>query len=699
MNLASPPGQPGIRPRWTSSRKCGVGTALSCESPVWFTLAQGIVNEIYFPRLDQANTRDVGLLVAADQGFFSEEKRNTRHEVMTSDPGIPAYRLVNTCEHGRYRISKTIITDPCRPALVMYVKFEPVEGALEDYRLFLLAAPHLANRGADNYGWAGDFKGTPLLCAHRDQVALAIACSAGWRARSCGYVGVSDGWRQVHAKGALTEEYAEAKAGNIALTGEIDLAACGGKCVVAIGFGTTAPEAGHVAHAALLSDFADTEREFVESWRAFQKACLPLAFHSDESDSLYRSSLSVLRTHESKLFHGGIIASLGIPWGSERGDQDIGGYHLVWPRDQVHAAIALLAAGRVADAQQVMFYLMCTQEPEGNWPQNMWINGESYRSANQSDQTASFILLVMALRRYAQIGLVDPWESVRRAAEFLLRQGPVTQQDRWEENPGYTPYTLATMIAALLGAADCAEERNQPDLVQHFRSSADEWNASIERWLYVTDTPLARETGVEGYYVRLAPPDTRAPEDLKRLHVQLKNNSSGHASFPAAEIVSPDALALVRYGLRRADDPRILNTVRVIDATLRRETKSGTVWRRFSHDGYGEDASGAPFTGTGIGRGWPVLTGERAHYELLRGNLTEAKKLLGTLVTLSEHGLLPEQIWDAEDIPEKNLFNGKPTGSVMPLVWAHAEFVTLLRSLRDAAVFDCPLQTCQRYLR
>lgn len=674
---------------------------MSGESTVWFTLAHGVLNEIYFPRLDCANTRDVEFLVAADDGFFSEEKRHTEHAIEPLAQGVPAYRQTNTCEQGRYRITKTIFADPRRPVLVMRVKFEAQRGALGDYRLYLLAAPHIANQGGGNDGWAGAFRDTELLLARRAHVTMAIGCSAGWRARSCGYVGTSDGWQQVRAHGRLNDLYAAARDGNIALTGEIDLAACHGEFVVAIGFGCQPWEAGHVTRATLLSDFDETQSEYLAGWQAFQRTCLPLAGPTREAFDVYRVSTAVLRTHESKVFHGGIIASLSIPWGGAHGDQDIGGYHLVWPRDQVHAAIALLAAGRAGDARQTMFYLMCTQNPEGNWTQNMWVDGEAHWTVNQSDQTASFVLLVAAVRRYADLGVVDPWDAVRRAAEFLVRRGPVTEQDRWEENRGYTPYTLATAIAALVSAAELADERGAGELAGRWRTAADEWNASIERWLYVTDTPLAREVGVEGYYVRLSRPEAERTGALRDSMVEVKNQPPGaNVTFPVWEIVSPDALALVRYGLRRADDPRIVNTVRVIDATLKRETKSGAVWRRYTHDGYGEDVNGAPFLGSGIGRGWPVLTGERAHYELARGDRGAAKGLMQTMVRQSEagSGLFPEQIWDADDIPERCLCNGGPSGSAMPLVWAHAEFVTLLRSLRDKEVFDLPPACATRYL-
>jgi glucoamylase len=181
--------------------------------------------------------------------------------------------------------------------------------------------------------------------------------------------------------------------------------------------------------------------------------------------------------------------------------------------------------------------------------------------------------------------------------------------------------------------------------------------------------------------------------------IHIKNVSDEKDTRLARHLVSPDALALVRFGLRAADDPRILNTIKVIDALLKIETPMGQTWHRYNDDGYGEHADGAPFDGTGIGRGWPLLTGERAHYELAGGRVKDAKQLLAALESFTnEGGLISEQVWDTDDIPERELYFGRPSGSAMPLVWAHAEHLKLLRSLRDKQVFDMPPQTVKRYL-
>ena len=326
-----------------------------------------------------------------------------------------------------------------------------------------------------------------------------------------------------------------------------------------------------------------------------------------------------------------------------------------------------------------------TQEWDGHWPQNMWLDGRPYWNGVQLDETAFPILLVDLARRAAGLfpdALAHLWPMIRKAAGFVLQNGPVTQQDRWEEDGGYSPFTLAVTIAGLLTAADLAEICGEGALAPYLRETADIWNAGIERWTYARDTDLARRLGIEGYYVRIAPPEVADGASPIHGFVPIKNRPPEQSALPAVELVSPDALALVRYGLRAPDDPRILNTVRAIDALLRAETPFGPVWHRYNGDGYGEHEDGAPFDGTGVGRAWPLLTGERAHYELAAGHRARAEDLMRTMEAFAnESGLLPEQIWDAPDIPARELFFGRPSGSAMPLVWAHAEYLKLRRSL------------------
>jgi glucoamylase len=696
------PGSPGIPPRWTSSAKTGAGTALNQHSKVWFTISHGILNEVYFPRVDQACTRDMGLLVTNGRDFFSEEKRHCTFENKPFEPGVPAYELINTEVWGRYRIHKEILTDPYRNVLLQRIRFEPLQGHLSDYRLFALLSPHLANCGYDNTAWVGGYKGTPMLLAEHDDTALAFACSIPWKKMSVGFVGYSDGWQDLSQHFQMQWEYERAEKGNVACTGEIDLAGCNGEFVLALGFGAIVTEAAQQVRSSLFEDFQELRQRYVMQWQNWQTTLLKLDDPPREYD-LYRSSTAVLRTHESKDFLGGIIASLSIPWGFNKGDEDLGGYHLVWPRDLVETAGALLAAGAVTDAVRVLRYLEATQEADGNWAQNLWLDGRPYWGGVQMDETAFPILLLDLLRRETAnaLGKLERWwPMVRGAASFILRNGPVTQQDRWEEDGGYSPFTLAAEISALLAAAEIADLTGHSDAASILRDAADAWNDNIERWVYATGGDLARQVGVEGYYVRISPPNSDNAASPTQGFVPIKNRPAGQGLEQAFRIISPDSLALVRFGLRAPDDPRILNTIRVLDALLRVELPQGPCWYRYNGDGYGEHEDGSPFDGTGIGRPWPLLTGERAHYELAAGRRKNAEGLLSMMenCTSGTSRLLPEQVWDAADIPNLELFRGKPTGSACPLVWAHAEYIKLRRSLRDGKIFDQPPQTVQRYL-
>ena len=700
-NLRYAPGWPGIAPRWTSSAKTGVGTALNLHSRVWFTLSHGILNEIYFPRVDQACIRDFGFLVTDGREYFSEEKRHCTFENLPLEPGVPVFMLTNTSIDGRYRIEKEVLTDPWRNVVLQKIKFVPLQGTLKDYRLYGLLASHLANMGYGNTGWVGQYKGHPMLFAKHKSCSLALGCSVPWLRRSVGFAGVSDGWRDLSEHFQMEWEYDRAENGNIALTSEIDLAACDGEFILALGFGQMWAEAAQQVISTLLTSYASTRSDYVTHWQHWQRTLRKLD-DSPRKKDLYRASVAVLRSHESKDFLGGIIASLSIPWGFNKGDEDLGGYHLIWPRDLVESAGGLLAAGAHDDALRVLHYLEATQEADGHWPQNMWLDGRQYWNGLQMDETAFPILLVDLMRRESPrcFGEQDRWwPMVRKAAAFIVANGPVTQQDRWEEDGGYSPFTLAAEIAALLVAADLAEAMGQASHAEFLRENADTWNDNIERWTYAMNSDLAREVGVEGYYVRITPPNGDGAASPLEGFVAIKNRATD-PNVPAVEIVSPDALALVRFGLRAPDDPRILNTIKVIDELLSVKLPYGLGWYRYNRDGYGEHEDGSPFDGTGIGRPWPLLAGERAHYELAAGNAARAEELLGVIESSTgSTRLIPEQVWDRRAIPDRELFPGKASGSACPLVWAHSEYIKLRRSLADGKVFDQPPQAVERYLK
>jgi glucoamylase len=312
-------------------------------------------------------------LVTNRREFFSEEKRDTTRKIFPIEQGVPGYKLVNTCKKGRYRITKTIITDPERDVLLQKIHFEPMKGTLEDYGVYALLAPHIGNRGYGNNGWVGNYKGTSMLFAQREGTTLALASSTPFEKMSCGYVGFSDGWQDINSNKKMTWNYTSAPNGNIALTGELDLIRGEGECVTAIAFGRTSEEAAQQARNSLLKDFDEVKRTFVEGWIESRPEGMSLAHREESVFDLYQMSKTVLRAHEEKSFPGAVIASLSIPWGFSKGDDDLGGYHLIWPRDLAQAAEGLIASGDVQHAKETLLYLMSTQEEDGHWVQNMWL--------------------------------------------------------------------------------------------------------------------------------------------------------------------------------------------------------------------------------------------------------------------------------------------------------------------------------------
>jgi glucoamylase len=665
-------------------------------------MSHGIFNEIYCPAIDKACVRDMGFIVTDGKDFFSEEKRDADSVVHWLTEGVPAFRMVNTCREGRYRIEKEIVTDPHRDTVLQKLRFIPQGGPMSDYQLHVLLAPHLGNQGSGNTAWLGEFEGIPVLFAQHGENTLALACSAAWIKQSVGYVGSSDGWLDLKTHKQLTWEYTRAENGNIALTGRIDLNDSGGEFTLALGFGKDAENAAGSAISSLRDGFDKAKHDYIAGWEEWIKTHPPIDKDKAGQRDLSAISLAVLRTHESKQSRGAFIASLSIPWGFSKGDNDLGGYHLVWTRDMVETAGGLLASGAHEDVRRVLAYLQSTQQPDGHWAQNMWLDGSAYWNGIQMDETALPILLLDLAYRENALGKSDIaqfWPMVKNAAGYLVLNGPVSPQDRWEEDPGYTPFTVAAEIAALLAAADLADLNDETAIGTYLREIADVWNASIERWMYITDTDWSRKYGVKGYYIRISTGGQKSGAGHFRDKIDVQNVSAAAERMRPSHLVSTDFLALVRFGLRAADDLRIVDTLKVIDGLLKIKTPSGETWHRYNDDGYGEHEDGSPFDGTGVGRGWPLLTGERAHYELIAGRMEDAKGLRGAMESFANNGgLISEQVWDQPDIPQRELYFGHPSGSAMPLVWAHAEYLKLQRSLRDGRVFDLPPQTVQRYL-
>lgn len=701
---SSPPGAPGISPKWTSSAKSGLGRACGENSNVIFTLSHGIIDEIYYPREDIANIRDMQFLVTDGKDFFSEEKRDTNHSTRWVKEGVPAFKIVNTCKEKRFTIEKEVITDPCRDTVLQKVNFKSTKkGESLAYKLYLLVSPHVNNLGSNNDAWVGEYKGIPMLFAYRDDITLAVACFySNFTKRSVGYVGISDGYQDIKKHKKMIWEYQQANNGNVALTAEIDITKTT-DFVIAISFGKIEEDAAHHAWASLLDGYESARESYIKGWEKFQNQLSDVKTDKNKIGKNFRTSAAVLHIHQSRKFPGGVVASVSIPWGQVKGDKDMGGYHLVWPRDLVESSGGFLALNSKKEVLQILNYLMATQEANGKWSQNMWLGGSPHWTGLQMDELALPIILVDKCYHNQQIDdarLKRYWPGIKKALSFMIINGPATQQDRWEEEAGLTAFTLATEVTALLCAAHLAEIDHNDDLANYCRETADYWNGQIENWTYVTDTPLCKEVGVDGYYLRINPTKQPAAE-VKSNILYLENHVRENGKIQLQDLVCVDTLGLVRFGLRAADDPRILNTIKVIDHRLKVETPNGACWHRYNCDGYGEDKYGTPFPQTdyGIGRAWPLLAGERAHYEIAAGNIEGAKNILKSIDKFANNGLIPEQIWDTDSIPEKELYFGHHTGSAMPLVWAHAEYIKLCYSIKQKKIFDMSSHTAERYIK
>ncbi len=691
-------GWPGVESRWTSSRKDCVGMAYSASSRIWYTVSHGILNEIYYPTIDRPQTRDMEFLLTDGETFIHEEKRDLERTFEYIDGCSSAVRLTNADPQGRYKIIKEIIADPHHPVVLTRVRLEGNENLLSRMRAYALLAPHLDVGGADNSGSVLDLSGKLALLASKNGLSLVMAASCGFSRASCGFVGRSDGWQDLMDNFQMDWQFGTAYHGNIALTGEIDLS-LHREFVVAISLGEGHHSALTTALGAVTTPFEQNLKRFNEQWH---RAATPAGLKGAALDAgrLLQVSQNVILSHEDKYFSGAFIASASIPWGQHKGDDDVGGYHLVWTRDMVQSATALLACGRVDTARRALVYLACTQKPDGSFAQNFWIDGTPYWKGIQLDEVAFPLILAWRLWKLKGLGDFDVLPFVERAAGFLVRHAPITQQERWEEAAGYSPSTLAVVISSLICAADIVRANGAAELALFLEEHADWIEAHLEDWTVTNDGTLL--PGVPRHYMRIRPAqcgDPYASDGCGTETVRINNRGPGERiDFEARNVVDAGFLELVRYGVRRADDPVVVDSLKVIDHVLKVETAVGPCWRRYNHDGYGQRHDGGPFLGWGQGRAWPLLTGERAHYELAAGH--DVAPYIQTLEGFSSQGgMLPEQIWDAPDMPEMGLKLGKPTGAAMPLVWAHAEYVKLLRSVTDGKVYDRISVVAERYAR
>lgn len=701
MNTGTAFGAPGDPASWAHAKKQGVGTAWCSGSRVWFTLAEGILTEIFSPTSDRPQTREIQLAFANGKDLFLQEKKDFDHSVERRRPA-QGYRIRSSCLGKQIQITKEIICHPVLPAVLARVTVAGDQNFLDTLQCYVICSPHLNDGGENNTGFVVERSGHRLLAAEKERHWLVAGASCGMLRLSCGYAGHSDGYTDLSRNFQMTWEFDRAPKGNIVLTGQLDLSQ-GREFTLCIAFGQTLEGAAANWLQSLSTDFAELSDEFFSQWEHVARGRTDLAPASGDSGRLYDSSYSLLRAIEDKTYRGAFIASPATPWGEARNDRSgKGGYHLVWTRDMVESSLGLLAAGDTDTPLRALINLAARQREDGSFAQNYQVDGAVFRDNMQLDEIAFPIILAARLFREGLLRNFDSRTMVARAAKCLLLHGPVTREERWEEMGGYSPSTLASIIAAMIGAAGVLRGEdnrgaNRVDIVEEY---ADFLRFHLEEWTVAGEEGANPEA--PRHFIRInpaSPGDVSLPGSPNRAELKLPDRAPGaRESWPAREVIDAGFLQLVRYGILAADDPLVKDSVKVVDAKLKVSTPAGPCFLRYSHDGYGQKPDGGPFDKWGMGGGWPLLAGERAHYELAAGG--DYRELIAAMETFAApNDLLPEQVWPYEDRPEAGLWSGRAVGSATPLLWAHAEYIRLLRSCVDGKVFDLIPEAESRYLK
>jgi glucoamylase len=343
-----------------------------------------------------------------------------------------------------------------------------------------------------------------------------------------------------------------------------------------------------------------------------------------------------------------------------------------------------MALGDRASANRALNYLFRVQQrADGSFPQNSRVDGRAIGTAVQMDQVAYSLILAYQLSRNDSA----TWQNhIRPAADFIMRKGPATEQERWEEERGYSPATIAAEIAGLVCAADIARVNSDLNSATAYLEKADGWARKVESW-------TATSTGRYGhYYLRVTENDN--PDDGATLNI-----NSGGGDHDERDIVDAGFLELVRLGIKRADNPLIMKSLEIVDRLIKVETANGSAWYRYNRDAYGEREDGSGYDGRrGKGRPWPLLTGERGEYEIAQGDIEAARRRLDDMLGFANDGrMLPEQIWDERDLSRHDLRLGEGTGSATPLGWAMAQFIRLATNIRQDRNMETPPIVSSRY--
>jgi glucoamylase len=713
------PGAPGERAIWTEADKDGFGTSYTTASKVWHTLDDGELTEVYYPDIGTPSVRDLQFIVSDGETFAELETEATSHEVRLLDGGRSlTYQQVNTDESGDYKITKTYVTDPSRSTVLIDVTFESLTG--RPYQLYALYDPSLDNSGDDD---SATSKGAQLLASDGD-VASALLSAPQFERTSSGYKGTSDGWVDLQDNYRMDWDYRSASNGNVVQTGKTALTGLPGSqhLTLSLGFGGGTSGALNEAQGSLTNGFQKAATDYQAGWHSYLSSLKSVPQSASGMQTTYDVSLMTLAAHEDKTFRGAYIASPSMPWvwGGEgangnllldnRGADDTSGaYHLVWSRDLYQIATALLAAGDRGGAERALTYLFERQQkPDGSFPQNSYVDGTQRWENVQLDEVA--FPLVMAWQLGKNDGATYR-DHIKKAADYIVANGPATPQERWENQGGYSAATIAAEIAGLVCAADIARTNGDRSSANRYLRVADQWQRDVEKWTVTTNGPLASHP----YYLRIT------KDGNPNAGTTYNIGDSGPNGIDQRRVVDTSYLELVRLGVKPANDPNIVQTLSVVDSTemldyqkvgLKVNTDNGTFWHRFNFDGYGETREGEPWdigftpcdittcleTQNTIGRAWPIFAGERGEYELAAGQAGAAERLASIAKTGNDGYMLPEQVWD--DFPpsgQPGFPSGEGTFSATPLAWTHAQFVRLAWSIEAGRPIERPPIVFERY--
>ena len=643
--------------------------------------------------------------------------------------------VTTTAKSGKYSIITDYLTDTNQNTLVMKVQFIPLVGNLSNYKLYVRYDPSINGNGGGGSGNGGGDSGTiDTSTGHNIPIAFdtlttsnafnrdyavpvysALDASTPFTQVSNGFAGQpSDGLTQLDSSHALTAIYNEATNGNLVQTAQANISK-GGMFTLALGFGTKQADAVSAAEGSLATLFSQLQKRYEAGWNAYDNGLIapPTNFKGVPGNKWlqlvaeYYLSANVVKASEDKTYPGAIVASLSSPWGQaiSAGDPNnlfFGSYREVFARDVYEAWTGLVLDGDLTTAGDVVNFLFNKQQQaDGSMPRNSLLNGKTAPDSFGTQLDEASYPIIMAY----QLGMTDNslyQNHIKPAANFVISHGPSFGSERWEEQGGYSPSTISAEITGLVAAADIAEINGDTQSAQIWHGVADDWQRSVEGWTVTTNGSLASHP----YFIRLS--KTGDPNAAISYNV-----GNGGPTLDQRTVIDAGFLELVRLGLKPADDPAVMESLPVVDATIKTNTPSGAGWHRYNGDGYGDGASdGHPWAPTGKGTGhlWPLLTEERGEYALGTSDVATAITLLTTMRNFgSGVGLIPEQDWELPDLAPSpygtdptvasiGFQNGHPAGSAAPLTWSAGVYVRLLRDLVTNKLLEQPANTYKRYV-